>query len=204
MLTTLAELFDRHKKLQEMRQSESGLELSDRTLSDEQIAAEEYEIVAVVFCLVQEGMQGLARVQTVLGKVQSIIECTYGHEQNADGTDGERDDSEEPSFSSADIVEFLCEIEGIVDEAVTVLGEEFESSRPVHVIVVYDKETDHEAIYKDGELFDCDMTMYASDMVRAIGENTVVNVSSVDVLLSRSNAWPKRFEDLMPYVVKED
>lgn len=77
-------------------------------------------------------------------------------------------------------------------------------AKPAHIIVVYDKETDHEAIYKDGTLFDCDMTMYASDMVRAIGENTVVNVSSVDVLLSRSNVWPKQFEDLMPYVVKED
>lgn len=75
-------------------------------------------------------------------------------------------------------------------------------TRPAHIIVVYDKETDHEAIYVDGLLFDSDLTMYASDMVRAIGERTVVNVSSVDVLLTPREAhWPKRFDDLMKFVI---
>jgi hypothetical protein len=200
MLTTLGDLFERHKKLEEMRQSESGSELSDRTLSDDQIDAEQDEIIATVFCLVRDGMQGLARVQTVLGKVQSIIESTYGHDEETN----ERLDDESGPHSAADIVQYLTEIEGVVDEAVVVLGEEFESSRPVHIIAVWDETTGHEALYKDGERVDSDFSMYASDVAKAAGDS-LAHVSFVEVsFTSDDDVWPDRFEDLMQHLAKKD
>lgn len=209
------------------------------------------------------------KIRKALDQVNGIIESTYAHDET-----GERIDETDPEFSSADIVEFVMEVEGIVGEAIEAIGgiegttttpvedvgatvnelrnlaaqyndlmaerelaedgngersveridEEIDEllgetmavtgrlltpetssesqTKPAHIIVVYDKETDHEAIYVDGLLFDSDLTMYASDMVRAIGERTVVNVSSVDVLLTPREAhWPKRFDDLMKFVI---
>lgn len=196
MLTKLKELIDRHAELSALHDSPE-CEIPLQTIDKEQD-----DITDAVFALVRDNLRGLAIVQKTLENVQSIIESTYGHETNEDGTDGARDDSE-PEFSSADIVEFIGEIEGIVDEAVAVLGEAFESSRPVHVIVAYDEPSGYEAIYKDGELFDSDLTMYASDVARAIGEANA-NISSVDVELPTVIEWPKRFEDLMKYIVDED
>jgi hypothetical protein len=177
MLTTLGELFDRHKKLEAMRQS-----TEDRELSDEQIEQEQNEIVAVVFCLVQDGMQGLATVQTALAKVKAIIECTYGHDEETN----ERLDNEAGSHSAA-------------------LGEEFESSMPVHIIAVWDETTGHEALYKDGERVDSDFNMYASDVAKAAGDS-LAHVSFVEVSFPSDDdaVWPDRFEDLMQHLAKKD
>lgn len=117
MITKLKQLIDRHAELSALHDSPT-CEIPLQTIDKEQD-----EITDEVFAIVCENLKGLAIVQNTIEKVQSIIECTYGHQQNEDSTDGERDDSEEPSFSSSDIVEFLCEIEGIVDDSVTVLGE---------------------------------------------------------------------------------
>lgn len=116
MLTKLKELIDRHAELSALHDSPE-CEIPLQTIDKEQD-----DITDAVFALVRDNLRGLAIVQTTLEKVQSIIECTYGHEDNEDGTDGERDESE-PEFSSADIVEFIGEIEGIVEDSVHVLGE---------------------------------------------------------------------------------
>lgn len=62
----------------------------------------------------------LKLIRDTLEQVQSIIESTYGHDENEDGTNGARND-ESSDYSSSDIVEFLCEIEKSVDESLAVL-----------------------------------------------------------------------------------
>ena len=55
------------------------------------------------------------RILAALAAVQQVIENTYAHDEDGDRTE------EEPEFSAADIVEQLCNLELIVDEAAEIV-----------------------------------------------------------------------------------
>jgi hypothetical protein len=63
MLKRLAELLDRHKLLEDMRQAE------ERELSDEALNEEQDEIIATLFCFVRDKLPELKRVHLTLDKV---------------------------------------------------------------------------------------------------------------------------------------
>ncbi len=58
------------------------------------------------------------KIRRALDHFQGIIESTYAHDEET----GERLDETDPEFSSADIVEFVMQVEGIVDEAIEAIG----------------------------------------------------------------------------------
>jgi len=60
----------------------------------------------------------LQGIRTTLEKVRSIIESTYDHDDET----GERID-EQGDYSASDIVEFICEIEGIVDDSLEAISD---------------------------------------------------------------------------------
>lgn len=68
------------------------------------------------------------KIRNALDQVSQIMEATYGHDEH-----GERICDESGDHSAADIVEFLMEIEGIVDEAIEAIGDEGTSTMPADV-----------------------------------------------------------------------
>ena len=59
----------------------------------------------------------IAKIKAALEAIKGIIECTYDHDE-----DGERLD-EQGDHSSSDIQEMLCNVEGLVDDALESITE---------------------------------------------------------------------------------
>jgi hypothetical protein len=127
-----------------------------------------------------------------------LIRSEESDDENEDGDTVELP----PSNSAADIVEMLCDIEGIVDESLQILGDIEAPCHTAHIVCVYDAESANEAIYKNGDLLDSDFNMYASDVAKAAGDDPV-NVSYITVELPPDIEWPQRFEALMQYLTDE-
>lgn len=74
----------------------------------------------------------------------------------------------------------------------------------VHVVLVIDEESGHEAIYVGGDLSFQDTTIYACDIAEACG-NQIVTVSLIAVRLpDNSIGYPDHFEKLIPFLVVEN
>lgn len=196
MLKRLAELLERHKVLEDLRQAD------ERDLSEEELNEEQDEIIATVFCFIRDKLPELKRIHSTLEKVQSVIECTHADESDDDDEDGDTVELP-PSNSAADIVEMLCDIEGVVDESLQILGDTDASGRTATIVCVYDAPSANEAIYKNGELFDSDFTMYAGDVARATGD-APAKVLKLNVALPPEIEWPPTLDALMRYETEED
>ena len=68
---------------------------------------------------------------------------------------------------------------------------------PVHVVVVTDEESLFQAIYVGGDLADQQETIYAADIVDAVGEK-ICQISHILVNMPDGvNEFPKKFEECM-------
>lgn len=74
------------------------------------------KFVADQLAEVTEIPKPVEKIQRVLSKVMTIIEGTYGHDD-----DGERDEDLPPDNSAADTVEYLTGIEGSIEDALELI-----------------------------------------------------------------------------------
>lgn len=66
-----------------------------------------------------------------------------------------------------------------------------------HLVVVHDNESNHQALYVDGEMMVSDSAIYGTDIANA-AKGRKVHVSFVTVTMPEtSQEFPKKFEKLM-------
>lgn len=70
-------------------------------------------------------------------------------------------------------------------------------SEPVHIVVVTDEESGHQALYVGGELIEQDTTIYACDITRAADGKTVRFSHIVVNMPEDAIGYPSVFDECM-------